>query len=249
MANKKITELQLAWDINPTDLVIIEKMEEGTCAISASKFTGPTGPQGPIGPRGEVGPVGPKGADGSVQFEELTPGQVEQLRGPQGIKGEKGDTAYPSHLLQEVKRDLGGIKKGTILTGMKLEEILEKILCYVPPAPTFVGMLNYKPRNEITFEDLNSEPRVEKDIVIKPQTIYQNPHGLVSKIGIVLAIPKTFGVITGIVDGANVSIEGAYSWEDVVLDVPNVGPVEYSICFPDAMQMANSGTVVKWNIQ
>lgn len=59
---------------------------------------GPTGPRGPVGPkgeRGEIGPQGPqgdKGEDGFIVFEELTPEQKEELRGPQGIQGPIGLT-------------------------------------------------------------------------------------------------------------------------------------------------------------
>ena len=58
---------------------------------------GPQGVEGPRGPRGLQGPAGEKGADGSVRFEDLTPEQKEELRGPKGdtgatgARGEKGD--------------------------------------------------------------------------------------------------------------------------------------------------------------
>lgn len=54
--------------------------------------TGPQGPQGPKGDAGPAGPQGPKGEDGNITFEELTPEQMELLRGPQGPEGPKGDT-------------------------------------------------------------------------------------------------------------------------------------------------------------
>jgi hypothetical protein len=53
--------------------------------------TGPQGPQGPKGDTGPAGPQGPKGEDGNITFEELTPEQMELLRGPQGPEGPKGD--------------------------------------------------------------------------------------------------------------------------------------------------------------
>ena len=53
--------------------------------------TGPQGPQGPKGDAGPAGPQGPKGEDGNITFEELTPEQMELLRGPQGPEGPKGD--------------------------------------------------------------------------------------------------------------------------------------------------------------
>lgn len=60
---------------------------------------GPEGPEGPKGqpgkdgapgPKGDPGPQGEKGADGSMTFEELTPEQIESLRGPQGEQGIQG---------------------------------------------------------------------------------------------------------------------------------------------------------------
>ena len=38
------------------------------------------------------GPKGDKGDDGFIRFEELTPEQKEELRGPQGIQGPQGKT-------------------------------------------------------------------------------------------------------------------------------------------------------------
>lgn len=51
---------------------------------------GATGPQGPKGDTGEQGPKGEKGDTGAVVFDELTPEQVNQLKGPQGDQGEQG---------------------------------------------------------------------------------------------------------------------------------------------------------------
>ena len=52
---------------------------------------GAQGPQGERGLDGVQGPQGERGADGAVSFDELTPEQIEELRGPQGDKGFKGD--------------------------------------------------------------------------------------------------------------------------------------------------------------
>ena len=62
---------------------------------------GQAGPQGEPGPQGPIGPQGPAGKDGTVSFDELTPEQIDMLKGPkgdtgeqgpQGIQGPKGDT-------------------------------------------------------------------------------------------------------------------------------------------------------------
>ncbi len=54
--------------------------------------TGATGPQGPTGPQGETGPTGPTGATGSVEWGQLTPQQIAQLRGATGPTGATGET-------------------------------------------------------------------------------------------------------------------------------------------------------------
>ena len=46
---------------------------------------------GPPGEQGERGIPGSKGDPGNVDFEELTPAQLETLRGERGIQGPKGD--------------------------------------------------------------------------------------------------------------------------------------------------------------
>ena len=59
-------------------------------------YTGATGAQGPQGPAGERGPkgdkgdTGPAGQDGTVSFDELTPEQINMLKGPKGDKGDTG---------------------------------------------------------------------------------------------------------------------------------------------------------------
>lgn len=57
-------------------------------------YRGPEGPVGPVGPQGQPGPEGKPGPQGpkgdSLTFNDLTPEQKEELRGPQGIQGEPG---------------------------------------------------------------------------------------------------------------------------------------------------------------
>ena len=52
--------------------------------------TGPQGPDGPRGPKGDKGDQGPAGQDGTVSFDELTPAQLDMLKGPKGDKGDTG---------------------------------------------------------------------------------------------------------------------------------------------------------------
>ena len=53
---------------------------------------GAQGPIGPQGPQGPIGPQGPAGKDGTVSFDELTPEQLDMLKGPKGDTGEQGPT-------------------------------------------------------------------------------------------------------------------------------------------------------------
>lgn len=78
--------------------------------LVSGELIGPTGPAGAPGISGQdgqpgpQGPAGPAGADGTVVFEELTPEQLEHLRGPagpQGPVGPKGDSG-PQGLQGEV---------------------------------------------------------------------------------------------------------------------------------------------------
>lgn len=49
------------------------------------------GPQGPEGPQGERGPQGVPGPMGEVDFDSLTPEELELLKGEKGDKGDKGE--------------------------------------------------------------------------------------------------------------------------------------------------------------
>ena len=52
--------------------------------------TGPKGDKGDPGIQGPPGPQGDKGADGAIIFDDLTPEQIELLRGPEGPQGPQG---------------------------------------------------------------------------------------------------------------------------------------------------------------
>ena len=51
---------------------------------------GQAGAQGEKGPKGDKGDPGPAGKDGTVSFDELTPEQLDMLKGPKGDKGDTG---------------------------------------------------------------------------------------------------------------------------------------------------------------
>jgi len=64
---------------------------QGTQGIAGPQGEiGIQGNQGAIGKRGYQGEKGDKGQDGTVEFEDLTPEQIEEIRGPQGLVGEQG---------------------------------------------------------------------------------------------------------------------------------------------------------------
>ena len=64
--------------------------------------TGPTGNQGERGIQGGVGPTGPRGHDGNVQFDDLTPEQIAQLKGPTGEHGSPFSIAKVYHSIAEM---------------------------------------------------------------------------------------------------------------------------------------------------
>ena len=64
--------------------------ENGGLVLKVGVPIGPVGPQGEKGEPGDPGPQGPKGDPGNVDFEALTPEQMEMLKGEQGPAGADG---------------------------------------------------------------------------------------------------------------------------------------------------------------
>ena len=60
-----------------------------------------------IGPTGPIGPQGPQGEPGNV-FDELTPEQLERIRGPQGEQGVQGPKGDPGERGPQGERGLQG---------------------------------------------------------------------------------------------------------------------------------------------
>lgn len=114
--------------------------------------------------------------------------------------------------------------------------------------PTFIGLIPYKARNEITYEDL-CIPKVIQNAVKKPQAVYAHSSGIALSSTAIIAFPKSFGSITGVVDGAGISIEAMYTNSVVTLNIPKIGGVEYIISTAETKQAYNNSTVVKWNLQ
>ena len=118
----------------------------------------------------------------------------------------------------------------------------------VKQPPTFIGLISpFKDISNITYADLDVDT-VQKNIVSKPQSIYTHNSGTQFNKSCIIAIPKTFGDITGVVDGADISITGSYHWSEVTLDIPEIGIVEYIIGGNKKSQAYNNSSVVKWSL-
>lgn len=174
---------------------------------------------------------------GDLNWMDLVP--LSDLKGEQGEQGESVDKEVINSLLTELQTLSDRIA------------ILEE--GYVKPpdesqTPTFIGLINsFKPISEITFEDLNVNT-IQRNIISKPQAIYSHSSGTKFNKSCIIAIPKSFGSIVGVVDGADISITGSYHWTDTTINIPDVGVVEYIIGGNIKAQAYNNSTVVKWNL-
>lgn len=79
------------------DVPLLENESSLYIIVGPAGAQGPKGDPGIQGPQGEPGEIGPQGPAGTVEFDDLTPEQIEMLKGPkgdtgpQGAKGDKGD--------------------------------------------------------------------------------------------------------------------------------------------------------------
>ena len=191
--------------------------------IALSEITGAQGPKGETGDTGEAGAQGPKGDKGDT--------------GLQGPKGDKGD---PGVAPEEVTNMLNKITE----LENKVAEIIESL---TPKAPTFVGIIDYKDYTTLTYDDLDV-CSVKKGRVTKPETIYNHNGGTMLNKSSIIAFPKEYGSITGVVDGAGISIAATYGWADVTLNVPEIGEVQYVIGGTKEELAYTNSVVVKWKI-
>lgn len=235
-------------------------------------LTGPVGIQGPRGERGIQGLPGEAGKPGengkSFTYDDFTEEQLAALtgpagpqgeRGPQGIQGPRGergsvgDALYPSDtLMSSVVNEVGGFKEGDSLKGMTIADIIEKLLCYneslieVTP-PTFLGTIAYKAIDAINYADLDVIT-MEKDSFSKGEVMYAHSAGTVLSKSCVVAIPKSFGTITGVYDGTGISLTGSYAWVEKELTVPGAGSIPYIIGGAKKGQIYNNSSIIKWII-
>ena len=72
-------------------------------------------PRGETGPRGKEGPPGPRGEPGNVDFEALTPEQMEMLKGDPGNPGPPGASPNISILPGERDEADGTVRYGTVI--------------------------------------------------------------------------------------------------------------------------------------
>lgn len=186
-----------------------------------------------------------------VVLDGITAGKVAQW------DSAVGEELYPSDLLSTVVNPMGGFAEGDVLYGKTLAEILEVLLCInenvqppEPPVgdvPAFAGMRDYfvDPQT-FTYDSLME---ITKGVpVMFPQTVYAHSGPTAYAKQVLCAVPKSLGTITSVVDGAGISIKGAYPIFEKTIEVPNVGPVVYSISASVDPQMYNANTVVKFNI-
>ena len=230
--------------------------------------------KGDKGDKGDIGIQGEKGDKGDAfTYNDFTPEQLELLKGDKGEVGDKGEDGKnielnksDSHIqykyigdedwIDLVPLDDLKVKDEVIDTLLsQIQELTDRITALeengVNPsqkAPTFLGLITpFKSIDSITFEDLNVDT-VQKNIVSKPQTVYTHSSGTVFNRSCIIAIPKSFGAITGVVDGADISITGSYHWSETTLEIPNIGVVEYIIGGNIKAQAYNNSSVVKWNL-
>ena len=213
-----------------------------------------------------------KGDKGDAfKYEDFTPEQLEALKGEKGnsVEFNKSDTHIQYRTIGDLDwidliplSDLKG-EQGEGVDEVVINSLLDEIQILAdrisaleegsikPPkleAPTFIGLITpFKSISDITFEDLDVDT-VQKNIVSKPQAIYKHISGTQFNRSCIIAIPKSFGSIVGVTDGADISITGSYHWMDTTIEIPDVGVVEYVIGGNIKAQAYNNSSVVKWNL-
>ena len=196
--------------------------------------------------KGEKGEVGDKGEDGR---------DIELNKSESHIQYKHmGDEEW----IDLVPLDDLKVKDEVIDTLLsQIQELTDRITALEengtkPPeehqTPTFLGLINsFKDIGNITFEDLNVDT-IQRNIVSKPQAVYSHSSGTKFNKSCIIAIPKSFGNIVGVVDGADISITGSYHWSETILQIPDIGSVEYIIGGNIKAQAYNNSSVVKWNL-
>ena len=130
----------------------------------------------------------------------------------------------------------------------RVEELEKKHIEPEPPADepeiqnkTYCGQMNFKTVSDITLEDLEGLANAVE--VEKPTTTYAHSGATVYNKTLVCAMPKTFGTISNVVDGAGVEITASYP-----ITEKQINNVDYVISCNNKAQAYNKSTVVKFNI-
>lgn len=113
--------------------VAVKNGFKGTEEEWLASLVGEKGLPGEIGPAGPTGPQGEKGADGTVAFEELTPEQVEALKGEKGDVGPIGPKGDVGPQGPEGKQGLTGPAGEKGLQGERGERGIQGIQGLVGP--------------------------------------------------------------------------------------------------------------------
>lgn len=198
--------------------VSANRINEAVKKVEGMPDEGIVGPQGPPGSTGATGPQGPPGAT-----PNFTIGTVTTL--PAGSNATVTLTGtFPNLVLNF------GIPRGADGQGEP-----------TPEAKKYLGIITWKSIDDITLADISS---IESDSVVKPQTIYSHTAGTMGNKALVCAVPKSFGTITSVIDGAGVNITNTYSIKDKTFN-----GVTYSVASTLVASLYNNNVVNKFNIQ
>lgn len=111
----------------------------------------------------------------------------------------------------------------------------------VVQAKTYCGQMAFKSIDDITVEDLEGLANTVE--VEKPTTTYAHSGTTVYNKTVVCAMPKAFGTVTNVVDGAGVDITASYP-----ITEKQINNVDYVISCNHKGQAYNKSTVVNFNI-
>ena len=191
------------------------------------------------------------------KFISVVPNNVSELSNDKNYITEDSvddkilNSFYPSDLQQDIMLDVGGFKAGETLTGLTIAQILEKLLCGSTSFryPTFLGIMDFTNIDDITYDQLNQEPGVKKNVVVKPITTYVHNQGKMFNKTHVIAFPADTGRIKDIVDTYGIGLKGSYHWKTVNFTVSDTKIiVPYVVgCNKEPLMFAD-GVTVEWAI-
>ena len=191
------------------------------------------------------------------KFVNAIPNNVSELSNDSNFVTEDSvdnkilNSFYPSDLQQDTQIEVGGFKAGESLTGLTIAQILEKLLCGTTSFryPTFLGVMDFVNIDDITYEMLDNAENVERNIVVKPLTVYRHDKGTMFNQTHVIAFPVETGRIRDVVDTYGVGLKGAYHWKTVNFTVAETKTiVPYMVGCNKQPLMFADGVTVEWAI-